>query len=66
MYGAVRTSAYAPPLKKEEYVTDRVGFMVMHTLTAPWTAPCWVYIDIKNLEHVLRKMPGPIVRSPWP
>lgn len=64
-YGALRTVSYSPPLKKEEYVTDRVGRTVMYTLTAPWTAPIWMYQDIKNLEHVVHKMPGPIDRTPW-
>ena len=64
-YGAVRTVIYAPPRKKEEYMTDRVGRTVMYTLSAPWTAPICVYRDIKNLEHVARKMPGPIDRTPW-
>lgn len=64
-YGALRTVAYSPSFKKEEYVTDRVGRVVMYTLIAPWTAPVWIYKDFKNLEHVVRKMPGPIDRSPW-
>lgn len=25
-YGTMRTVAYAPPLKKDEYVTERVGY----------------------------------------
>jgi hypothetical protein len=64
-YVALRTIAYAPPRKKEEYMTDRVGRTVMYTLSAPWTAPICVYRDIKNLEHTVRKMPGPIDRTPW-
>lgn len=64
-YGAVRTIAYAPPLKKEEYVTDRIGRILMHTISSPFVAPRYLFIDIKNLEHVVRKMPGPIDRSPW-
>ena len=64
-YGALRTVAYAPPFKKEEYVTDRVGRIFMHTLSAPFMAPGYVFVDLKNLEHVVRKMPGPIDRTPW-
>ena len=64
-YVALRTAVYAPPLKKEEYVIDRVGRSVMYILPAPWSAPIWMYTDLKNLEHVVRKMPGPIDRSPW-
>jgi hypothetical protein len=65
MYGTLRAIAYAPPLKKEEYVTDRVGHIFMHTISAPLMAPGSLFIDLKNLEHVIRKMPGPIDRSPW-
>ena len=64
-YVALRTAVYAPPLKKEDYVTERVGRVVMYTLPAPWSAPIWMYTDLKNLEHVVRKMPGSIDRSPW-
>jgi hypothetical protein len=64
-YGTLRAAAYSPPLKKEEYMTDRIGTTIMYILSAPMTAPSWLYKDIKNLEHVVRKMPGPIDRSPW-
>jgi hypothetical protein len=65
IYGTVRAIAYAPPLKRDEYVTDRVGFILMHTISAPLMAPGSLFKDLKNLEHVIRKMPGPIDRSPW-
>ena len=65
MYVALRNAVYAPPMKKEEYVTDRVGRAAMYTLAAPFTATFWMWADIKNLEHIARKMPGPIDRSPW-
>ena len=64
-YGLVRTVAYAPPRKKEEYVTDRVGKTVLFTMLAPWSVPKYIYMDLKNLEHRVRKMPGPIDRDPW-
>jgi hypothetical protein len=64
-YVAMRTIAYAPPLKKEEYVTDRAGFIGIYTISAPFTAPGYLLTDLKNLEHIVRKMPGPIDRSPW-
>ena len=64
-YGALRTVIYAPPLKKEEYVTDRIGRVFMHTISATFMAPGYLYTDLRNLEHVARKMPGPIDRSPW-
>jgi hypothetical protein len=64
-YGTLRAAAYSPPLKQEEYMTDRIGTTIIYILSAPFTAPSWLYTDIKNLEHVVRKMPGPIDRSPW-
>lgn len=64
-YGAVRTIAYAPPLKKDDYVTERVGCVLIHSVSATFMAPGYVFKDIRNLEHVIRKMPGPIDRSPW-
>jgi hypothetical protein len=64
-YGALRTIAYAPPLKKEDYVTDRVGRVFVYTLASSFMAPGYVFKDLKNLEHIVRKMPGPIDRSPW-
>lgn len=64
-YGALRTIAYAPHLKKEEYVTDRIGLIFMNTLASSFMAPGYVFKDLKNLEHIVRKMPGPIDRSPW-
>ena len=64
-YGTLRTIAYAPPFKKEDYVTDRVGRIFMHTLSAPFMAPGYVFVDLRNIEHVARKMPGPIDRTPW-
>ena len=64
-YGFVRTVAYAPPMKNDEYVTDRVGKTLFFTTFAPWAFPKYIYIDLKNLEHRMRKMPGPIDRDPW-
>jgi len=64
-YAALRTAAYSPPLKKDEYMTDRIGTTLVYILSTPFTVPIWIYKDIKNLEHVVRKMPGPIDRSPW-
>lgn len=64
-YGALRTIAYAPPLKKEEYVTDRVGRVLIYTISSPFVAPGYLFKDLRNLEHVVREMPGPIDRSPW-
>jgi len=64
-YVALRTALHAPPLEKDEYMIDRASRAVMYTLTAPFSAPIYIYVDLKNLEHVVRKMPGRIDRSPW-
>ena len=64
-YVTLRTVAYAPPLKKGEYVTERAGKTLAFAILAPWTAPMCVYTDLKNLEHRVRKMPGSIDRYPW-
>jgi hypothetical protein len=64
-YGLVRTVAYAPPLNKGEYVTDRVGKTLGAALIAPWSFPVCIYTDLRNLEHRVRKMPGSIDRYPW-
>jgi hypothetical protein len=64
-YGLVRTVAYAPPLKKDEYVTERVVRTLVLTTISPWVLPRCVYTDLKNLEHRVRKMPGSIDRYPW-
>jgi len=64
-YGLVRAVAYSPPLNKDEYVTDRVGRTLFFTMSSPWSVPMFVYTDLKNLEHRLRKMPGSVNRYPW-
>jgi len=64
-YVTLRTAAYSPPLEKDDYIIDRLGTTFMYILSAPMMAPNWLYKDLKNLEHVVRKMPGPIDRSPW-
>ena len=61
----MRTIAYAPPLKKDEYVTERVGCILVHTLSSPFMVPGYLFKDLRNFEHRVRKMPGPIDRSPW-
>jgi hypothetical protein len=65
VYGVVRNLVYAPKMKKEEYITDRFGTFFMYTMVMPIHAPVSVMRDLRNVEHVLRKMPGPIDRSPW-
>ena len=64
-YGLVRTVAYAPPMKKDEYVTDRVVKTLFSIIFSPWAVPKYIYTDLKNIEHRVRKMPGPIDRDPW-
>ena len=65
VYCAARSAFYAPKLEKNEYMTDRVGRHLFLMGIAPVAAPVWLYFDAKNLEHVVRKMPGPIDKWPW-
>jgi hypothetical protein len=65
VYGVVRNLVYAPKMKKDEYITDRVVKFSILTLASPIMAPTYIYCDLKNIEHVLRKLPGSIDRSPW-
>ena len=65
VYGVVRNLVYAPKMKKDEYITDRVVKFSILTLASPIMAPTYLYCDLKNLEQILRKLPGPIDRSPW-
>jgi hypothetical protein len=65
VYGVVRNLVYAPKMKKEEYITDRIIKFSVWTAVTPIMAPTYLYCDLKNIEQVLRKMPGPIDRSPW-
>jgi hypothetical protein len=44
------------------------GFKVLRCRVYVWVINLYVssvMVDIKNLEHVVRKMPGQIDRSPW-
>jgi hypothetical protein len=65
VYGAVRTIMYAPPLKKTDYITHRIAMVLVFTAITPFHAPYLICKDIHNLEHKLRKMPGPIDKFPW-
>ena len=65
VYGVVRNLVYAPKMKKDEYITDRIVKFGMYTLASPILAPTYLYSDMKNIEHILRKIQGPIDRSPW-
>jgi hypothetical protein len=64
-YGLVRSIAYAPPMKKDDYLIDRVSKVTLHTFGSPILFPIFIYIDLKNIEHIVRKMPGPIDRGFW-
>lgn len=65
VYGLVRSIAYAPPMKKDDYLIDRVSKVIIYTSGSPILFPVFIYRDLKNLEHVMRKMPGPIDRGFW-
>lgn len=64
-YGLIRTLVYAPPMRENEYVTDRIVKVASATLISPCIAPVTLAVDVHNLEHKLRKMPGDINRTPW-
>lgn len=64
-YGFTRMIAYAPPMKHDEYVIDRINKTVMWTCATPLFLHILIYADIKNLERKMRKMPGPLDRFPW-
>lgn len=64
-YGFVRTLVYAPPMKKDEYITDRIAKVAASTFISPCIAPITLAVDIHNIEHTLRKIPGEINRKPW-
>jgi hypothetical protein len=65
IYGFMRTIIYAPPVKKDEYMIDRAVKVFIWTGASPILAPAMVFQDLHNLEHKLRKMPGPMNRFPW-
>jgi hypothetical protein len=56
---------YVPKIKENEYVIDRVVQFCVLTAVTPIMAPTYLYCDLKNIEHKLRKMPGKFDRSPW-
>jgi hypothetical protein len=65
MYGAARNLMYAPRIREDEYVTDRIVKFAVLTIASPILTPTYLLHDLKNLEHTIRGMPGPIDRSPW-
>lgn len=64
-YGAIRNLVYAPKIKESEYFTDRICTFVAYTAASPIMLPAYLLMDIKNIEHIARKMPGSIDRRPW-
>lgn len=65
VYGFFRTALMAPPLEPNEYMTDRMGKAMVYTVVAPVGLPTYLYIDMKNIEHRMREMPGKVDRFPW-
>ena len=63
-YGFLR-SAVGPKLEPGEYITDRMGQIMIHTVIAPVALPSYIYMDMKAIEHVVRKMPGNVERFPF-
>ena len=64
-YGFTRMIAYAPPMKADDYVTERIGKVIQWSAISPAVMPYYICWDARNLEHKLRKMPGKINRFPW-
>lgn len=65
VYGTARNLVYVPEMKKDEYILDRIIRFSMWTAASPILAPTYIYCDLRNIEHKLRKMPGKIDTSPW-
>ena len=65
VYGFFRTALMAPPLEPNEYMTDRLRTAMVYTVVAPVGLPMYLYIDMKNIEHRMREMPGKVDRFPW-
>jgi hypothetical protein len=67
VYGFFRTALMAPPLEPNEYMTDRMGKAMVYTAVAPVALPKYLYLDMKMIEHRVRKMPGNVRvdRFPW-
>lgn len=63
-YGFLR-SAVGPKLEPGEYITDRMGKIMMYTVIAPVALPSYIYLDMKAIEHIVRKMPGNVERFPF-
>ena len=64
-YGAARNLIYAPKMKDTDYITDRIGVFCIYTAATPLLCLAYLLVDLKNIERVVRKMPGPIDRRPW-
>ena len=59
-YGFARLLVYAPPRKPEEYMIDRFVRLSVLTAAAPAMLPINLYVDLKNAEHLLRRMTGQV------
>ena len=65
VYGTIRNLVYIPKIKENEYMIDRVIQFCVLTAATPIMAPTYLYCDLRNIEHKLRKMPGKIEMNPW-
>jgi len=65
LYGGIRNLVYAPKLKENEYITERIGVYFIYTMASPILVPTYMMVDLKNIEHIVRKMPGKINKTPW-
>lgn len=64
-YGFVRNAVYAPKMKKDEYIVDRIGNFAMWTAASPILIPTYMCQDLRNLERSIRKLPGKVNTWPW-
>lgn len=64
-YGGIRNLVYAPKMKENEYITDILCTYFAYTAASPILTPAFVLVDLKNIEHIIRKMPGKIDKRPW-
>jgi hypothetical protein len=60
-----RFAVYAEPIQKDDYIVDYTASFLKSALLTPFLVPAYVYIDLRNIEHVVRKMPGKIDKSLW-
>lgn len=51
VYGTIRNLVYAPKMKNEEYVIDRIIKFGVWTAVTPIMAASYLYCDLRNIER---------------